>query len=156
MEMLQLLEAQEKKSALTSRKRRGRFMDNWIHTTTKEYLHRTPVRKQTPDAVRKFLLELKSLPNSDIFKRLTKADKLQLINIQPLGESTLYAIIDDYEARFTDGDTEIIQELIQKHFGRPETDFSSGFVVEEDSVVPENETPLNNDTSAQTSEATTS
>ena len=96
----------------------------WIHSKTLEYLKTTPVKGQSSSQARGFIEELKQLREGEIFKELTKADKLQLINIQPQEESTLYAIIEEFETRFPEEVAEEIQALVCKHFPKqtPEGD----------------------------------
>lgn len=61
------------------------------------YLEKTPCVNQTPDVVKQFLQKLKE---SSEFK-LTKVERLQIINHQPKTAVELQVLIEDAEERFT-------------------------------------------------------
>eukprot|EP00750_Incisomonas_marina_P021979 INCI4810.3.p2 GENE.INCI4810.3~~INCI4810.3.p2 ORF type:complete len:190 (+),score=55.77 INCI4810.3:151-720(+) len=102
----------------------------WIHAKTIEYLTKTPVFSQTSAQAREFLLDLKSLRDGTVFDQLTKADKLQIMNIQPVEESTLYAIVEEFETRFPEEVAEDIIALVKKHFIDPAADLDAAVAAE--------------------------
>ena len=111
---MELLESHSKRPGNKPGKKAFR---SWVHTKCAEYLKTTPVANQTSAQARQFMLALKALPEGKIYKEMTKADKLQILNIQPQEESTLHAIVEEYETRFNDADTEVIQGLVMGYFG---------------------------------------
>ncbi len=111
VEMLELLNAQAKEKSHSKDKTRP-----WVQTATLQYLKQTPVAQQKPSQARAFLLALKEAEGGRFYNELTKADKLQLINIQPKEEPTFLAVVEECETRFSDDDAEVIRTLIQTHF----------------------------------------
>lgn len=71
------------------------------------FLEKTPCAQQTPEVIRNFLLKLDAHPGR--FK-LTKIEKLQLLNHRPASAVELQVVIEDSEERFT---LEQMDELLE-------------------------------------------
>ncbi|KAI7906377.1 HRDC-like protein [Cokeromyces recurvatus] len=64
-----------------------------------EYLRQSPVNTQTPDQISNFLQALSKYD-------LTKAEKLQILNLRPKSTVEIYLIIEECEERFSEEDLE--------------------------------------------------
>ena len=71
------------------------------------YLEKTPCAHQTADAVRQFLRKLK-----DSEFKLTKVERLQIVNHQPKTAVELQVLIEDAEERFTIDQIDKLLEFI--------------------------------------------
>ncbi|KAI8094844.1 HRDC-like protein [Gilbertella persicaria] len=69
-----------------------------------EYLKQTPVGTQTSEQVQQFLQAMSTFD-------LTKAEKLQILNLRPKSTVEIYLMIEECEERFTEEDLE--QMLLQ-------------------------------------------
>lgn len=105
-EVLQLLN-EHKKTQDSKKKEPKNFAT--IRYETVKYLEDTPCKYQTDDAVREFLLQLKE---KDF--RLTKAEKLQIVNHRPTTLVELQLLVEENEERFSEEAMNEILEIVEK------------------------------------------
>ncbi|XP_026051612.1 DNA-directed RNA polymerase III subunit RPC9-like [Carassius auratus] len=105
-EVYQLLtDLKEKRKEMVKNKHStGQQNLNTIMYETLKYLSKTPCAHQNPDTVKEFLTTM--LPH-----KLTKAEKLQLLNHRPQTAVEIQLMVEESEERLTE---EQIDELIQK------------------------------------------
>lgn len=75
---------------------------------TLKYLEKTSCRNQSPEVIHAFLEAIKEF-------KLTKAEKLQLINLRPTTPVEMQLIIEDSEERLTEEQVERLIELVEHH-----------------------------------------
>eukprot|EP00158_Paraphelidium_tribonemae_P000675 Partr_v1_DN23140_c0_g1_i2_m43999 putative CGRP receptor component len=78
-----------------------------IQRDTLKYLAETPCVDYTDEMVADFLREMQALP-------LTKAERLQILNLKPLAPVDLYPIVEELETRLTDEEADRIFEIVFK------------------------------------------
>ncbi|XP_051956521.1 DNA-directed RNA polymerase III subunit RPC9-like [Xyrauchen texanus] len=100
-----LTDLKEKRKEIVKNKRSsGQQNLNTIMYETLKYLSKTPCVHQNPETVKDFLSAM--LPH-----KLTKAEKLQLLNYRPQTAVEIQLVVEESEERLTE---EQIDELIQK------------------------------------------
>ena len=93
----------------------GEKIDKHLPTIVYEslkYLEKSPCAEQSAPLVRDFLAKIDE--RRDEF-RLTKIEKLQLLNLRPSNAVELQTIIDDSEERFTDEQLDSLLEFVRTH-----------------------------------------
>ncbi|CEI99802.1 hypothetical protein RMCBS344292_13882 [Rhizopus microsporus] len=76
-----------------------------------EYLKQTPVDSQTPAQVTNFLEAISQFD-------LTKAEKLQMLNLRPKSAVEIYLVIEECEERFSEEDLENMINIIMQTLPR--------------------------------------
>ncbi|OQR76041.1 DNA-directed RNA polymerase III subunit RPC9-like [Tropilaelaps mercedesae] len=76
---------------------------------TLKHLEQSPAAKQSEDVVVAFLQEIKNFP-----KPLSKAEKLQLLNLRPTNVAELQVIIENVEERLTEQELDTLLEIVGK------------------------------------------
>uniref|UniRef100_A0A8C7XGS4 DNA-directed RNA polymerase III subunit RPC9 n=1 Tax=Oryzias sinensis TaxID=183150 RepID=A0A8C7XGS4_9TELE len=94
---------EQRKDAGKSKHSLGQQDLNTIMYETLKYLSKTPCSRQSPEIVREFLTTM--MP-----QKLTKAEKLQLLNQRPQSAVEIQLMVEESEERLTE---EQIEELIQ-------------------------------------------
>lgn len=79
---------------------------------TSTYLDKTPCAQQSEECVKKFLEALREF-------KLTKAEKLQLLNHRPTSQVELHFLIAESEERFSDDDLQKILDIAQNILPEP-------------------------------------
>lgn len=80
---------------------------------TIRYLEDTPCKRQSPDKIRKFLLAVEPF-------KLTKCEKLTLLNVCPKTALEIQLIVEDSEDRLSNEEVMSLLETIQNCFGEQE------------------------------------
>ncbi|XP_033115597.1 DNA-directed RNA polymerase III subunit RPC9-like isoform X2 [Anneissia japonica] len=99
-------------------KRKGTKMHQNLATVsyeTMKYLEKTPCKEQTPEIIKNFLLALEPY-------KLTKAEKLQLLNQRPTSAVEIQLMIEESEERLTEDQIEELLQLISTHLLIEETE----------------------------------
>ncbi|MCL4129494.1 UNVERIFIED_CONTAM: hypothetical protein GTU68_052823 [Idotea baltica] len=82
---------------------------------TVKYLEGTPCNSQNPEMIQSFLT---SLPKRGF--KLTKAEKLQLINLRPTTPVEMQLIVEDSEERLSEEQIEELSLMVQEFFPLPQ------------------------------------
>ncbi|XP_003745914.2 DNA-directed RNA polymerase III subunit RPC9-like [Galendromus occidentalis] len=76
---------------------------------TLKHLVNSPASKQSEEVVLNFLQEMKNFP-----KPLTKAEKLQLLNLRPTNFAEIQVIIENMEERLSEAELEDLLQLVAR------------------------------------------
>ncbi|KAK4320839.1 hypothetical protein Pmani_008325 [Petrolisthes manimaculis] len=79
---------------------------------TLKYLEKTQCKSQTSEVIQRFLESVKQF-------KLTKAEKLQLINLRPTTPVEMQLIIEESEDRLTEEQVEELISLVELHLPDP-------------------------------------
>ncbi|XP_073172098.1 DNA-directed RNA polymerase III subunit RPC9 [Lepidochelys kempii] len=115
-EVFQLLTdlKQQRKDSGKHKQSSGQQNLNTIMYETLKYISKTPCRFQSPEIVRDFLIAMKG-------HKLTKAEKLQLLNHRPMTAVEIQLMVEESEERLTEEQIEsLLQTLSSILPGNPE------------------------------------
>ncbi|CAI8002796.1 DNA-directed RNA polymerase III subunit RPC9 [Geodia barretti] len=103
-EVLDFLSESQQKSQGKRPNGRGQNLATVTYETT-EYLSKTPAAVQNPTCIENFLKAIAPF-------NLTKAEKLQLVNLRPMSQVELQLIIEEIDERFSDNKIEEILGIV--------------------------------------------
>lgn len=96
--------------------KKQKMTQNQLATITYQtirYLEDTPCKRQSPEKIREFLKVLEPF-------KLTKCEKLTLLNVCPKTQLEMQLIVEDCDERLTDEDVESLLQVIANYLGDDE------------------------------------
>ncbi|XP_076755616.1 CGRP receptor component [Xylocopa sonorina] len=102
--------------------KKQKMKQNQLATITYQtirYLEETPCKRQSPEKIRDFLKALEPF-------KLTKCEKLTLLNVCPKTPLEIQLIVEDSEDRLTDEDVESLLQVVTNYLGEEEQDEKDG------------------------------
>ncbi|CAK9809471.1 DNA-directed RNA polymerase III subunit RPC9 [Anthophora quadrimaculata] len=102
--------------------KKQKIKQNQLATITYQtirYLEETPCKRQTPEKIRNFLKAMEPF-------KLTKCEKLTLLNVCPKTPLEIQLIVEDSEDRLNDEEVESLLQVIANYLGEDEQDEKDG------------------------------
>ncbi|XP_017788041.1 PREDICTED: DNA-directed RNA polymerase III subunit RPC9 [Habropoda laboriosa] len=102
--------------------KKQKMKQNQLATITYQtirYLEETPCKRQTPEKIRSFLKAMEPF-------KLTKCEKLTLLNVCPKTPLEIQLIVEDSEDRLNDEEVESLLQVITNYLGEDEQDEKDG------------------------------
>ncbi|XP_017880623.1 DNA-directed RNA polymerase III subunit RPC9 [Ceratina calcarata] len=102
--------------------KRQKMKQNQLATITYQtirYLEETPCKKQSPEKIKGFLKALEPF-------KLSKCEKLTLLNVSPKTPLEIQLIVEDSEDRLTDEDVESLLQVVANYLGEEEQEDKDG------------------------------
>jgi DNA-directed RNA polymerase subunit F len=112
-EVLSLLK--DNKKAQNKKKRHQNTHVATILYSTLKYLEKTPCKDQSPEVVTAFMQALEAF-------NLTKAEKLQLLNLRPSTAVEIQLLIEESEERLSEDQIEQLLNTIAEYLGSEEVE----------------------------------
>merc|ERR1712179_102165 len=100
-------------------KNRQNFFRTKAHFDTIKYLEKTPCKVQSAEIIQEFLLATKDY-------KLTKSEKLQLVNLRPTTPVEMQLIIEDSEERLSEEQVEELIVLVEQHLPAHQAEILNG------------------------------
>ncbi|KZC13262.1 DNA-directed RNA polymerase III subunit RPC9 [Dufourea novaeangliae] len=102
--------------------KKPKMKQNQLATITYQtirYLEETPCKRQSPEKIRDFLKAMEPY-------KLTKCEKLTLLNVCPKTPLEIQLIVEDSEDRLSDEEVDSLLQVITSYLGEEEQDEKNG------------------------------